>query len=135
MIIMSFGDRLVILRKSNGLTRKALAEKFSISYSALSNYENNERFPDQEMLIKIADFFDVSVDYLLGRTNIKKAMPSIEDSSFLPVMEKLEDCDITNKNFININDIKNLSPQNQARIADYIEILKLLEDKNLDSKK
>lgn len=69
---MDFGKRLIELRDELNLTRDDLANTLNISYSALAKYETNKRFPDKETLGKIADFFNVSVDYLLCRTNIKK---------------------------------------------------------------
>ena len=62
------------LRKSQNLTLKELALKLEISYQALSNYENSNRQPDYDTLIRIADFFNVSVDYLLGHTADKKQL-------------------------------------------------------------
>lgn len=69
---MDFGNRLISLRDEKNLSREELADKLNITYSALSKYETNKRFPDKETLSKIADFFNVSVDYLLCRTNIKR---------------------------------------------------------------
>lgn len=69
---MDFGNRLIELRDELNLTREELADKLNITYSALSKYETNKRFPDKETLGTIADFFNVSVDYLLCRTNIKR---------------------------------------------------------------
>ena len=61
--------KLKELRKSQNLTLKELALRLEISYQALSNYENSNRQPDYETLIRFADFFNVSVDYLLGHTD------------------------------------------------------------------
>lgn len=69
---MDFGSRLIELRGELSLTREELANKLNITYSALSKYETNKRFPDKETLSELADFFDVSVDFLLCRTNIRK---------------------------------------------------------------
>ena len=66
-----FGDRLKSLRKSSGYTQKELGEKLNVSGRVIGYYESNERFPDKDTLTDIADFFKVSVDYLLGRTDIK----------------------------------------------------------------
>lgn len=68
-----FGDRLKLLRKNSGYTQKELGEKLNISARVVGYYESNERFPDKDTLTGIADFFNVSVDYLLGRTDIKNA--------------------------------------------------------------
>ena len=63
------GERLQELRKSVNLTQEELSHKLAISRSSLSLYEIDKREPDSETSIKIADFFDVSLDYLYGRSN------------------------------------------------------------------
>ncbi len=63
---MQFNDRFRQLMDDHQITRKELAEQLNIAYSTLGNYLNGDREPDIDMLIKIADFFSVSVDYLLG---------------------------------------------------------------------
>lgn len=69
---MEFGERLQELRKQKKITRDELAKALKLSYSAIAKYETNVRKPDQDTLKKIADFFDVTVDYLLGRSNHRK---------------------------------------------------------------
>ena len=66
----AFNDRLKALRKQKGLSQRALAEKLEMSKSAVSMYESGFREPDHETTEKIADFFNVDVDYLLGRSNV-----------------------------------------------------------------
>ena len=68
-----FVDRLKSLRKNSGYTQKELGEKLNVSGRVIGYYESNERFPDKDTLTDIADFFKVSVDYLLGRTDIKNS--------------------------------------------------------------
>lgn len=63
-----FKDRLRKLRKSKGLSQYTLAEQLGLSRGQIGNYEQGSREPDYETLIKIADYFNVSVDYILGRT-------------------------------------------------------------------
>lgn len=65
----NFGNRLKELRKSFGITQVQLAESLNERRATLSNYENKNVYPGFNMLIKLADFFHVSVDYLTGRTN------------------------------------------------------------------
>ncbi|MBC3797377.1 helix-turn-helix domain-containing protein [Acetobacterium tundrae] len=62
------GTRLKELRKDMNLTQVELSQALSISRSSLSLYEINKREPDCETVNKIADFFDVSLDYLYGRS-------------------------------------------------------------------
>ncbi len=61
------GKRLVHLRKKQKLPQKIVAEDLGIARSTYSNYENNIRLPDYNMLLRIADYFQVSTDFLLGR--------------------------------------------------------------------
>ena len=67
---MTFGERLRVLRLEKKLTLRELAKELDISFSALGKYERNERQPDFETLEKLADYFNVSIDYLLGRKKI-----------------------------------------------------------------
>lgn len=62
------GERLSELRKDRGLKQKELADELGISVYTVSSYERNLSTPDDEMKIKIAKYFNVSVDYLLGTT-------------------------------------------------------------------
>ncbi len=78
---MELGDRLKQLREEKKLTRDDLAGKLNVSYSAVSKYETNVRFPDKETLIRLADFFDVSIDYLLCRSNIRETAEKLLNSS------------------------------------------------------
>ena len=70
---MSLGDimknNLKLLRKSRGYTQIALQMKTGIEQALLSKFENGERTPPTETLIKLADFYDVSIDYILCRTD------------------------------------------------------------------
>jgi len=62
--------RLRGLREEKGLTQKELAQALGLnSKSTITNYEQNSRDPDYETLIKIAKYFGVSVDFLLGQTD------------------------------------------------------------------
>ena len=65
----NFCKRLIHLRTTNDLTQKELADILNIERSTLSSYETGRRYPTISVLIRIADTFDVSVDYLLGRKN------------------------------------------------------------------
>lgn len=62
-----FGSRLKELREEAGLSLEQLAEKFGTSRQVFWRYENNLREPEYETLVKIADYFGVTIDYLLGR--------------------------------------------------------------------
>ncbi|MBP3962409.1 helix-turn-helix domain-containing protein [Paenibacillus lignilyticus] len=67
---MNIGDRIAKLRDDRGWTQEQTAGLLGISRAALSHYEKNRREPDTETLSKFADLFKVSVDFLVGRTNV-----------------------------------------------------------------
>lgn len=64
---MEFHERLKLLRKKKGITQKKLAEKLGYGYTAICNYESKRNEPNIRDLIKLADVFDVSLDYLVCR--------------------------------------------------------------------
>lgn len=66
---MNYGERIALLRDHKQLTQQELANIVGITRAALSHYENNRRKPDYQVIRNIADYFQVSVDYLIGRTN------------------------------------------------------------------
>ena len=61
--------RLKKLRKKRNISQLKLALDLTMNQKTISRYENMEREADYESLIKFADYFDVSLDYLLGRTD------------------------------------------------------------------
>ena len=62
---------LKILRKELNLTQENLADKLNISRSGYAHYESGDRKPSIDILIIIADFYNVSLDYLVGRTSMR----------------------------------------------------------------
>ncbi len=72
----TFGTRLKALRQEKKLTQEKFANIFYLNKSSISKYEKDKNLPENQLLIKIADFFDVSVDYLLCRTSQKKLLPN-----------------------------------------------------------
>ncbi|MGN1399556.1 MAG: DUF3955 domain-containing protein [Erysipelotrichaceae bacterium] len=79
---MNFGEEIKKIREANGLTQQQFADKLNVTRQAISNWENNKNLPDIEMLISIADKFDLSLDQLLmkdGDDNMKTKI--IKDGS------------------------------------------------------
>ena len=66
---IEFSKRLIQLREQRGITQQELADKLKITRQSLSLYEKAERTINIELLARIADFFNVSTDYLMGRTD------------------------------------------------------------------
>lgn len=67
-----FAERFKELRKESGLAQDKLAIELQIAKSTVSYYETERSEPTISVLNKIADYFDVSTDYLLGRTDFRK---------------------------------------------------------------
>lgn len=63
----SFAEKFAALRKGKGLTQEEVAERFGVSAQAVSKWENEVSMPDISLLPDIADYFDVTLDELLGR--------------------------------------------------------------------
>ena len=68
------GIRIAELRKSHGLSQKALGDKLHVTQGAVSQWENERTLPDTQQQRAIASFFDVSLDYLTGLSNDPKAI-------------------------------------------------------------
>ncbi len=69
--------RIKQLRQERGLKQEELAKEFGIAQQTISNYEKGIREPDITTLKKMADFFDVSLDFLLGKTDIKTPIETL----------------------------------------------------------
>ena len=105
-------ERIKQLRKEKSLTMKQLGVAICVAESTISLYENGKRQPDNETLSKLADFFGVSVDYLLGR----------EDS--LSLDKQLEGVD-----FALYGETRDLTDEEKEDILSYIKFKKSQRDK------
>lgn len=84
---MELGSRLGQLRERSGWTQEDMAEKLGITRAALSHYEKNRRKPDFDTLIRAADLFGVSVDFLIGRLPQGDIPPDSEPAEAAPGIE------------------------------------------------
>lgn len=73
--MFNFGTHLKDIRKSRGITQKQLAHAIGASESGIQNYELGTRKPTYDMLIALADYFNVSLDYLVGRSDDPRRLP------------------------------------------------------------
>lgn len=64
-------ERLKMLREELSLTQSQLAQQLGIATSSISQYESGDRIPSDDIKIKLAKFFDVSLDFLLGLSDIR----------------------------------------------------------------
>lgn len=91
-----FSERLKFLRKQNKVTQEILADKVGVERSSIGKYETSNVVPSTEVLIKIAEYFDVSTDYLLGRdenqhVNDDEALEYLDELHKRPEMKTLFD--------------------------------------------
>lgn len=123
---MSFGNRLKELRKSKGITQAELAEIVNLSRPSIAAFEGDARLPEINTLESMAEFFGVTVDYLLGRTQDK----SYEETVLTGVMEGLqraikESGDETKKITVSIMDSLFMALYFKLRREDIEELKKL----------
>ena len=70
--------RLKTLRELSGVTQKQLAEAVGVSQQSINKYENHDIEPDIHILSKLADFFNTSIDYLVGHTEERRRIKHTE---------------------------------------------------------
>lgn len=75
---MTLGQRIKELREEKELTQEELGKLISISKASLSKYEADIIQPNNETIVFLANFFNVSTDYLLCRTNVRESVTSME---------------------------------------------------------
>ena len=73
-------ENLKVLRKQHNLSQQKLADILHISQQSVYKYENDITSPDLDTLIKMADFFNTSVDYIIGHTEISHKIEPVTDS-------------------------------------------------------
>ena len=112
----NFSNNLRILRKLRHMTQDQLAQELNTTRSCISNYENGKRQPDSDIIHLIADYFDVSVDYLLGRSSIKMSLRSEEE------LQELEEISDT-LHAITRLDLRNVSTKIKCAVLEYYEFL------------
>lgn len=78
---MDFSTRLTALRKEKKLLQADVANKIGIARATYGAYEQGNRQPDFDTLERIADYFEVSIDYLLGRTDTPALSPQEKDEA------------------------------------------------------
>ena len=93
---MQFGERLKSLRKERDLTQQDIANVLGVGRATIAGYETKGKQPDYEKLNQLANYFNTSVDYLLGRTDIKnpenkdKEMERLANKEIKSVEDALE---------------------------------------------
>ncbi len=83
---MNFAQRITTLRKQKGLTQAKLANDLGLSQAQLSNYEQGTREPNIETFISIANYFNVSLDYLFARTTQSVLSNNLPDHELMELL-------------------------------------------------
>lgn len=117
-----FADRLRGLRAEANLTQTELAQILGVSRGAVSGWESEAGSPDPKTLAQIADFFHISVDYLVGRTDNR---PVYEPSASLE-----PELDILLRN----RSLEKLPPEAQREIAGFIKYVKATKEHQKNNK-
>lgn len=109
------GATLAQLRREKGLGQKQLAAILNLSVSALSSYENCVHAPDLMMLSRLAEFYDVTTDYLLGRTEYRCPPEALRQRVAI---------DFTVQDIINT--VLELKPEARNSVVDFVKYMKHL---------
>ena len=88
---MTFSERLKLLRENAGLTQSYMAEKIGVKRPTYAGYETKGTQPSYDILQEIANFFNVSVDYLLGATDIKNKPDDILKGEYHKDFENIDE--------------------------------------------
>lgn len=141
---MTFGARLRELRQRKGLTQAELAKALSLGESTISFYEADRREPDYCTLKAIADFFRVSTDYLLGRTDDPQGTCGCDPddpnaAAIAKITEALQSDpellqfwqELSQRNDLQLmfKQVRNLSPESIRRV---IRVIKAIEDEEAE---
>lgn len=115
----TLGSRLKHLREENGFTLEYVATHLNTTKTSIARYEKNDREPKSEMISSLADFYNVSTDYLLGRTderNVNKEKPKLDPSIKTIAAHR-------------IGDIEDLDDDAIEKINEYIEFIRMQQQK------
>lgn len=105
---------LVDLRELNDYTQKEVAEKLCVTVSAVSHYENGISIPPSEAIIKLANLYNVSTDYLLNRC--------VSKTDFTKTVDIKLSNNLTIANAVDI--MRNMSKQEKEFIAHYLDMVR-----------
>ena len=90
-VVFMLSEKIAELRMSKNWSQVELARRLSISKQTVSNWENNNIMPSVEMLEKIADTFNVSTDYLLGREKARLEVEGLTPNQLRHIQDIIND--------------------------------------------
>lgn len=109
---MTVGQRIGELRKGQKIRQKRIAELLDVSVSTVSNYEQDVHLPDYQRLIILSNAFHVSVDYLLGVTDVH-ARPEVLQEEYVE--------HVTNGQVLDM--LRKLDPASREALMSYLRFL------------
>jgi transcriptional regulator with XRE-family HTH domain len=110
--IMTFYDKIEKLTKDNGLTAKQVTQDLHISKNSFTYWKKNGNIPKGDILEALAKYFNCSIDYLVGKTDIKKEPTAQNEQSVSEELQKLIDAS------------SSLSDDETQKVLEYVEFLK-----------
>ncbi|MGZ9583873.1 helix-turn-helix domain-containing protein [Paenibacillus marinisediminis] len=121
---MDYGTRIAELREHKGWTQEELASSLGITRASLSHYEKNRRKPDFDILNQLADIFEVSIDYIIGRTHRIQPALSEDVRGFVDKLE-LSDEDLL-KSYKLMVDGRELTDEEARRFIAFVRAERLM---------
>ena len=104
-------ENLRLLRESHKLSQQKLADQFDLAQSQIQSYETGAYEPDITALKAFADFFDTSVDYLIGRTDIRRNIEPVDDNGLNAAEKEL------------LESFRNLLPNQKKSLSMFMDTL------------
>lgn len=117
---MTFGERVKELRASRGITQEKLAADLDIPESTIRRLETSEGMPRKERIDMIASYFGVSVDYLMGRTDIPEKVLSNDARRIIDSLD-LSDEEIMRTLKLEVDGIQ-LTPEQVMQFINYVRV-------------
>ena len=108
--------RIKELRKEQGWSQQQLADLLFVNQTAVSQWERGATMPEPQTLLRLSSIFDVSTDYLLGRSDEKKP-PASEDD------ERLALANASDETKLALELLNRLTPENRAKAMDHLDYL------------
>lgn len=122
---MVLNIRLKQLRNERKITQSELGRKVNVTKSSISGYENGTRTPDTETLLDLANALDVSVDYLLGRTDYRIPITNSKDAidTLDEINNLLEDYEIEGSGFFDPSSWKIMNEDDVKELENYFKYI------------
>lgn len=120
---MKYGDILKKLRNEKGLSQQELTDRLNINRSTYARYETSNTQPDYDTLKLLADYFEVSTDYILGRTENPNKEKNNEFDPMSEINRLIKDYGIEHSGFHDIDRWKAMGPEEILELEKYFKYI------------